>query len=231
MDKSLRMLFLIMLCSSILCFKCSDDSVTPLIDNSRRALLYSQSGGAASAWLRAIPSEMGLQMKPLRCLVAIRRRLRWVLPLSGGICCRGCKTNLDLYGDRAAACGMSGRLKKRSIPLEKTWACILREARGRVRERVLLREAGIDGTALTDGRNIEVVVTGLPIDHGIPVAIDATIISPLHADGTIWAGAATRPGASFKRAIDSKQATYPELIESNVLRLKVVATEFGGRLN
>ena len=48
-----------------------------------------------------------------------------------------------------------------------------------------LREAGLDGIDLPDVRNIEVVVITLPIAHGILVAIDATIISPLHADGTI----------------------------------------------
>ena len=87
--------------------------VLPSADESRRALLHSQAGGAASAWLRAIPSEQALRMTPLRFQTAIRRRLRWPLPLSGGLCCRGCKTELDKYGDRAAACGMSGRIKAR----------------------------------------------------------------------------------------------------------------------
>ena len=47
------------------------------------------------------------------------------------------------------------------------------------------REVGFDGIDLVDGRNIEVVVTGLLIAHGIPVAIDVIIISVLYADGTI----------------------------------------------
>lgn len=96
--------------------------VLPSCGDSRRALLHSQSGGCVSAFLNAIPSERALQMSPLRLQVAIRRRLRWALLLSGGICCRGCKQNLDRFGDRAASCGTSGRIKLRSIPLKKMWA-------------------------------------------------------------------------------------------------------------
>ena len=205
--------------------------VFPNVDEARRALLHSQAGGAASSWLRAIPSEQALCMVPLRVQTAIRRRLRWPLPLSGGVCCRGCRKDLDIYGDRAAACSMAGRIKVRSVPLEKTWARVLREAKGRVRERVLLRDAALPGIDPIDGRHIEVVVTGLPAARGIPLAVDATMISPLHADGTAWGNAADQPGASFARALRSKQQTYPELVGSSVLQLWVVATEIGGRLN
>ena len=95
--------------------------VRPSSDTSRRSLLLSQEGGPASAWLRAIPSEPAFTLSPLRLQVSMRRRLRWPLPLSGGRCCRGCNTTLDPLGDRAAACGMSGRIKLRSRPLEKMW--------------------------------------------------------------------------------------------------------------
>ena len=109
--------------------------------------------------------------------------------------------------------------------VEKIWARILREAGGRVRERVLLRDTSVPNIDPSDGRHIEVVVTGLPFAHGIPLAVDCTVVSPLHADGTIWPNANCQPGISFVRL------TYPELIDSNVLRLVVVASEVGGRLN
>ena len=63
------------------------------------------------------------------------------------------------------------------------------------------------------------------------VAVDATVISPLHADGKPWAGAADRSGASFARAKRSKQQAYPELVGSSVLHLLVAAIEAGGRMN
>ena len=68
------------------CLACSysekhflEQVVLPDCDDSQRAILLSQSGGAAGAFLRAIPSEAVLTMSPLRLQVAIRRRLRWML--------------------------------------------------------------------------------------------------------------------------------------------------------
>ena len=71
----------------------------------------------------------------------------------------------------------------------------------------------------------------VPIAYGIPLAIDATIVSPLHADGSVWDGADMVPRRNFKRTVKNKHTTYPELVDSNVLRLIVVATEVGGQLN
>ena len=77
----------------------------------------------------------------------------------------------------------------------------MREAGGRVREKVFLRDTSVPNIDPSDGRHIEVVATGLPIARGIPIAVDATIISPLHADGTIWPRTADHPGASFARVV------------------------------
>ena len=71
----------------------------------------------------------------------------------------------------------------------------------------------------------------LPLGHGILVAIDASIVSPLHADGTPHPNAAQQPGVSLRRAEKSKNDTYPELVESSQLRLETVACEIGGRIS
>lgn len=205
--------------------------VRPSSDRTRRALLFSQGDGPASAWLRAIPSDRVYAMTPLRFQVAIRRRLRWPLPLSGGVCCRSCAQQLDALGDRAAACPTSGRLKLRSRPLEKTWVRVLREAGGRVRENVLLRDTALPTIDPGDGRKIEIVATGLPVAGGVPIAVDATLVSPLHVDGSPYGRADQKPGVAFGRAEHSKRTTYPELVDSPVLRLLTVATETGGRFN
>lgn len=75
------------------CFYCSfseklfrEQKIFPHCSSSRRAMLYSQSGAASSAFLRAIPSDAAFTMSPLRFQVAVRRRLRWALLLSGGNC-------------------------------------------------------------------------------------------------------------------------------------------------
>ena len=202
----------------------------PSSSDSQRAMVLSQ-GGSGGAWLRAIPSERIFQMSPLRFQVAIRRRLHWPLPLTSHTC-RGqaCKKLQDEFGHHPASCNRSGLLKARSRPIEKVWARVLREGGARVRENVTLRDAGIPVGA-SDGRQIEVVVTGLPIEHGIPVAVDATMVSPLHADGTPHAGAAARPGVALERGRKDKERTYPELLTSSRLRLLTAAVETGGRMS
>ena len=108
---------------------------------------------------------------------------------------------------------------------------ILREAGARVRTNVFLRDAAVSNIDPSDGRRIEIVASGLPLHHGTPIAVDTTLISPLHSNGRPFPNAHLRAGASFGRAIRSKHASYPELVDSPVLRLVVVASEVGGRCN
>ena len=109
------------------------------------------------------------------------------------------------------------------------WVRVLREAGARVKENVFLRGAGLPAIGAQDARNIEIVASGLPACQGVPLAVDATLVSPLRADGSPHPAAATRPGASLRRAEKAKQRTYPELVGSSVLRLTTVAMEVGGR--
>ena len=80
-----------------------------------------------------------------------------------------------------------------------------------------------------DGRRIEILATGLPLYRGIPLAVDVTMVSALHADGTPWAGAADTDGIALARAERSKAAVYPELVGSSTVRLVTAACETGGR--
>ena len=136
---------------------------------------------------------------------------------------------LDLLGDHWAACMRSGRVRRRARPLEKVWARVFREAGARVQENVLLRDLAIPGVAITDGRALEIIATGLPLARGVPLAVDATMVSPLHCDGKPWTRAAAVPGASLERAADSKSSTYPELVDSDAVTLTALACEIGGR--
>ena len=133
--------------------------VQPACDKTQLALVFSHSGGSASAWLRAVATEAALTFDALSLRMAVRRRLRWHLPLSGGRCARSCLTFLDKYGDHAVPCHLAGRLTTRATLLEKTWARVLREAGARVRERVHLT-AAVPGIEPDDGRHVEVVASG-----------------------------------------------------------------------
>ena len=205
--------------------------VQPARDRTRRAFLLSQSGGSASAWLRAVPTEEALSFTGLGLQVAVRRRLRWPLPLSGGQCCRSCGFTRDAKGDRAAACHLAGRLTTRARPMEKTWARVLREATARVRDRVFLSAAAVPGVGPTDGRHVEVEASGLPYGRGVPVAVNATLVSAVHANGEPFAHADEVPGVALRRAEKKKRDHYWELVDSPVLCLATVAHETGGRFN
>lgn len=67
---------------------------------------------------------------------------------------------------------------------------------------------------------------------GRPIFGDATIVAPLHRDGSPREGAADRDWVSFARAVQDKERTYPELTGSNPYGdLTVLAWETGGRLH
>ena len=209
-----------------------EHEVMPAMANDSRAMLRSQSGPGAAAWLGARPTERGRTLRPVRMQVALRRRLRWPLPLCAAQCDgRACRKQLDPRGDHRAACALSGRLKRRSRPLERTWARVFREAGARVVEEVLLRNTSLPGITAQDGRRVEILATGLPLDRGVPLAVDATLISPLHADGRPWPRAADVDGIAIVRGEKAKAATYPELVHSDTVKLVTVASEVGGRLS
>ena len=177
----------------------------PASDPSRRAMLRSQSGAGSSQWLSVCPLHPQVTLRALRMQVALRRRLRWPLPL-GPRRCNGqaCRKQLDAWGHHLAACMRSGRVRRRARPLERAWAGVFREAGARVLENVLLRNMGVPGIGATDGRRLEELATGLPLHRGVPLAVDATMLSALHADGRPWPKAAEEDGVVIKRGEEAK---------------------------
>ena len=85
---------------------------------------------------------------------------------------------MDSKGDHWASCPLFGRLRVRAAPMEKAWARVFREAGARVQENVYLRDMRLDGIRASDGRRIEIVATGLPLAHRVPLACDCTMTSP-----------------------------------------------------
>ena len=63
----------------------------------------------------------------------------------------------------------------------------------------------------------------------MPLACDATMLSPLHTDGEPWPRADELDGVALERGEARKRATYPELVGSEACRLVVLACETGGR--
>ena len=103
------------------------------------------------------------------------------------------------------------------------------EAGARVQTNVLLRDMNLD-VPVTDGRQIEVVATGLPIWNGAQVAVDTTLVSPLSGLGEPRMASDRRQGIVCREAIRQKRVVkYFELLHARRSRLQVMALEVGGR--
>ncbi|CAK0891747.1 unnamed protein product [Prorocentrum cordatum] len=206
-----------------------EEVVLPSLTDDQQWMLDSQGGRCGGRHLALIPSTPESTFTPERFRALLQRRLRLPLDATASRCNgRSCQAHLDERGDHRAACPRSGRLLKRGAPIERMWARVCREAGGRVRTNVFLRDMNLPGIAANDGRRIEVVANGLPAYHGRQLAIDACVVSPLRATGRPIARR-LRPGLALKRARRRKQTTYPELVGSRRGYLLVAGAETGGR--
>ena len=100
-------------------------------------------------------------------------------------------------------------LGRRGYALESIMARICREAGGRVRTNLMIRDMDVPPPNALDGRRLEVVVDGLPVRGGAQVAIDTTMVCALHRDGTPRQRADTYDGVALQAARKRKERTYP----------------------
>ena len=211
-------------------------TVFPQLSLATRALVRSQAGAAAGAWLSTIPSESGTTFSPLEMLLALRRRLRLPLPITLARCgqapgTHGCGRALDPYGDHMAACPRTGALARRGHLLEQAWVRVCREAvgpEGRVIPQQWLAATTAQPIPADDRRRLDLVIHGAtPLGHAL--CCDATLVSPLTRDGAPWARAADQDGIALVHARRRKERRYPELLRPGPHRFLVLACETGGR--
>ena len=99
-----------------------------------------------------------------------------------------------MCGHHRAACSRAGVLGCRGFPVERAAAQVCREAGGRVGLDRFIRDVDVGAFNPLDGRRIEVIVDRLSLWHGAQLAVDTTLVSPLHGDGTARRHAATTSG-------------------------------------
>ena len=117
--------------------------------------------------------------------------------------------------------------------MEAAWQQVIREAGLNVNDsksKPLLKNLNIPGIQPTDGRQLDILATGL---GSIPLCADVTLRSPLSALGFPHNNAATKDGSTFNKAYTEKKAAYPELCEPDpravLCRFLTLAVETGGR--
>ena len=209
--------------------------ILPRLPPAGQALLRSQAGPHAGAWLTAIPSEEGATLTPNLMHIALRRRLRLPLPPAAQRCGQGagrhgCGGALDPLGDHALACPRSGLLARRAHVLEHAWIRVAREAvgsEGRVVPQPWLAHTNL-ATAVDDRRRLDLLIHGAT-PRGEALACDVTLISPLTRSGQPTRQAATHDGAALLAARARKHRRYPELLGGGPQRLLVLGAEVGGR--
>ena len=119
-------------------------------------------------------------------------------------------------------------LARRRFAVESAVARICREGGGLVASNRLIRDLDLAIPSAGDSRRIEVIVDGLALFGGAQLAIGATMVSPVRADGLPREGAVARDGVALTTARQRKQRTYPELSgDRHRCRLVVSATEVG----
>ena len=136
------------------------------------------------------------------------RRLR--LPFSVRRC--SCSRLLDSYGHHRAACSTVGVLSRRGFAVENAVVQVCREGGARVSTNIFLRDLDLDlKHASMDGRRLEVVAEGLSLFGGSQLALDAILVSALHANGIHRRNADRTDGIALREARRHKEKTHPEL--------------------
>ena len=143
--------------------------------------------------------------------ILLRRKLHLPLPLTRT--CR-CGRLLDMFGHHRAACAEAG--------FRASWVS---SGGGRCSDL----QGGWSSRFHWDGRRLEVVADGLTLFRGAQLAIDTTMVSPLHRDCTARKRAADVDGAALEAARRRKKKTSRELSkDGGRARLGVLAAEVGG---
>ena len=88
-------------------------------------------------------------------------------------------------------------------------ARVCSEGGARVSTTVMVRDLDVLAPQALDSR-LE-VAEGLPLFGGMQLAIDATLVNPLHCDGAALPGAAHIDGVALHAVRHRKERTYPEL--------------------
>ena len=145
----------------------------PAVRPDVRALLRSQAGLHAGAWLAAIPTDPATTLPPDLMHFALRRRMRLPLPLTRARCGRagapGCRAVVDNPGDHALACPGTGLLARRGFVLERAWIQVVRKAigpEGRVVPQQWLANTTAPGVAADDRRRLDFVIYGAAARRG-----------------------------------------------------------------
>ena len=167
-----------------------------------QAHVRSHSGPCASQMLHGARGAAQFRVKPL-LFRTLATEARWE-----------CAGSPDFRSQYRAASPRSGRLRFKAVLTERTLARVCREAVFTARRTGKLRDMNISVPA-TDERAIEVLVSGLELNHGAQLTVDITVGSAVTACGRARPNASAVDGAVLVEARHDKEAKYAELSPSS----------------
>ena len=191
----------------------------PQLTDSERAMLRSHSGPLAGVPFSTTPSSFLSRIDSHFFRVLLLRRLCLPLPLS-----------LSLHVSVVVAV-LSTPLATELHVLERgCWEGGASQWRVQVFGSAVKLEEGLLLMPCCVSSTLEILVDGLPLFGGAQLAVDTTLVSPLHCDGSLHPRDANEDGAVLAAARRLKERTYPELVgPRRRARLVVLAGEIGGR--
>ena len=201
-------------------------AIREALPNPPQALFRSQRAPLASVPFVCMPVDRVFRIDSQPFKILFWRRLR--MPLSLPVHSCRCGRLLDNLNHRRSTCAIAGVLGKRGFPLENATARICREAGGRMRTNIFVRDLDLHPTNNLDARRLEIVVDGLSLFRA-QLANNTTQVSHLSRNGTARPRCATVNGTALERARIKKKRRYPELVGNHGgARLVGLAGEIGG---
>ena len=87
----------------------------------------------------------------------------------------------------------------------------------------------LDGDSPKDNRRVEIMATGLPLYKGMSLICDASLVTPLKANGVARPRAAHEPGVAMAHIEEKKAKIYTESVFSNWCKFLVLSRRRSGR--
>ena len=178
-----------------------------------QAHLRSHSGPGAGSLFHGSPTQLEYQVQPVLFRTLLLERMRLPLQITKARCECGSQPTSGSVPENQAGCS------SRALPIERTLARVCREAGASVRCNCRLRDMNVTVRA-DDERVLEVLVSGLLLHHGAPLAVDITLRSALSAAGLPSPSAAHVNSAALARARRDKERKYGELLEGDRCHLR-----------
>ena len=137
----------------------------------------------------------------------------------------------DPFGHQRLADTLGGRTHARHRSMISVWRQVLSEAGAVIPDRNIERLLRTTHVAVPegDGRRMDIVATGLNVEHGLPLFCDVTVVTPIARNGRPRPGTSNSGGSLLLQAERDNNNTYAPVLDSGLGALFSLGFEVYGR--